>query len=68
MATTRILLLKLAPGLDLGIIALVVTAVRVVTPVILHVLVKNMFLRFLFARPDWAKLPPASPRPAPAAA
>jgi len=68
MATTRALLLKLAPGLDLGVVALVVTAVGVVTPLILQALVKNTSLRFLFARPDWAKLPPAAPRPAAAAA
>jgi len=68
MATTRLLLLRLAPGLDLGIVALVVTAVGVVAPLILHVLVKNTSLRFLFARPGWARLPPAAQRPATAAA
>lgn len=68
MATTRILLLRLTPTLDLGIVALVVTAVGVVTPLILHVLVKNTSLRFLFARPGWARLPPAAQRPATAAA
>jgi hypothetical protein len=40
----------------------------VVTPLILHGLVKNTSLRFLFARPVWAKLPPAAPSRAPAAA
>jgi len=68
MAVTRILLLKLAPGLDLGIVALVVTVVGAVTPLILHVLVRNTSLRFLFARPSWAKLPPTATRPATAAA
>ena len=51
-------MLKFAPGLDLGVVALIVTAVGVVTPLILHALVKNTALRFLFVRPAWAKLPP----------
>jgi hypothetical protein len=46
----------------------VVTAVGVVTPLVLQALIKNTSLRFLFVRPGWAKLPPASPRPAPATA
>ncbi|MGH6735570.1 MAG: acyltransferase family protein [Methyloceanibacter sp.] len=68
MAATRMALLKLAPGLDLGVVALVVTAAGVVTPLIVHTLVKTTSLRFLFQRPGWAKLPPAVPRPATAAA
>jgi len=42
--------------------------VGVVTPLVLHALIKNTSLRFLFVRPGWAKLPPAAPRPAPATA
>ena len=61
MATTRSLLLKFAPDLDLGIVALTVTAAGVVTPLILHVLVKNTHARFLFKRPAWAKLQPPAP-------
>jgi uncharacterized membrane protein YcfT len=68
MAATRITLLKFAPELDLGVVALMVTVVGVVTPLILHVLVKNTSLRFLFARPGWAKLPPTASQPATAAA
>jgi uncharacterized membrane protein YcfT len=68
MATTRILLLKFAPGLDLGTVALIVTVAGVVTPLILHALVKNTRFRFLFARPSWAKLQPAAPQPATAPA
>jgi uncharacterized membrane protein YcfT len=68
MATTRIALLRFAPGLDLGVVALVVTVVGVVTPLVLHTLINNKSLRFLFVRPGWAKLPPTSPRPAPATA
>lgn len=62
MAATRIALLKFAPGLDLGTVALIVTAAGVVTPLILHALVKNTRFRFLFKRPDWAKLKPPAPR------
>jgi uncharacterized membrane protein YcfT len=68
MAATRTALLKFAPGLDLGIVALIVTTAGVVTPLILHALVKTTSLRFLFERPQWAKLPPGAPRPATAAA
>ena len=41
MAVTRAALLKFAPGLDIGTVALIVTAVGVVAPLILHALVKN---------------------------
>ena len=68
MATTRAVLLKFAPGLDIGLVALIVTAVGVVTPLILHALVKNTSARFLFKRPGWAKLPPRAPRTAVVAA
>jgi uncharacterized membrane protein YcfT len=68
MAATRAALLKFAPGLDLGLVALIVMAAGVVTPLILHALVKDTSARFLFRRPGWAKLPPASPRRATAAA
>ncbi len=68
MAATRTALLKFAPGLDLGIVALTVTAAGVVTPLILHMLVKNTHARFLFKRPAWAKLQPPAPRHAPATA
>lgn len=68
MATTRALLLKFAPGLDLGLIALIVTAAGVVTPLLLHALVRNTQARFLFERPGWAKLPPRARQTAEAAA
>ena len=68
MAATRTALLKFAPDLDLGAVALIVTAAGVVTPLILHGLVRHSSLRFLFARPGWAKLPPAAPSRATAAA
>jgi len=68
MATTRAALLKFAPGLDLGVVALIVTAAGVVTPLILHMLVRNTPLGFLFKRPDWAKLQPPARRRAAATA
>lgn len=61
MAATRTALLKFAPDLDLGAVALIVTAAGVLVPLILHLLVRNTALRFLFKRPAWAKLqPPAA--------
>ena len=68
MATTRAVLLKFAPGLDLGLVALIVTAAGVVAPLLLHELVRNTQARFLFQRPAWAKLPPRAPQTAEAAA
>jgi hypothetical protein len=54
MAATRVALLKFAPDLDLGIVALIVTTVAVITPLVLK---KDT------RRPDWARLTPA-PLPA----
>jgi uncharacterized membrane protein YcfT len=68
MAATRSALLKFAPDLDLGAVALIVTAAGVVTPLILHMLVRNTHARFLFKRPAWAKLQPPASRPATATA
>ena len=59
MAATRTALLKFAPGLDLGIVSLIVTAVAVVTPLLFHGAVKDTRFGFLFKRPPWARLPPA---------
>jgi len=63
MAVTRIVLLKVAPWLDTGLVSLIVTAMGVVVPLILHRLVRNTAFRFLFERPDWAKLKPAPVSP-----
>ena len=60
MAATRTLLLKFAPELDLGLVALIVTAVAAVTPLLFYAAVKDTRLRFLFKRPAWARLAPAS--------
>jgi uncharacterized membrane protein YcfT len=68
MAATRTALLKFAPDLDLGTVALIVTTTGVITPLVLHMLVKNTQLRFLFKRPAWAKLRPPAERRAVATA
>ena len=66
MAATRTALLKFAPGLDLGIVALIVTLVAAITPLLFYAAVKGTAFRFLFKRPAWAKLEPARlPVPAP---
>jgi uncharacterized membrane protein YcfT len=62
MAVTRIALLKFAPDLDLGIVALIVTTIAAITPLILYEAVKDTKLSFLFRRPDWARLTPSAPQ------
>ena len=59
MATTRIALLNLAPALDLGAVAVIVTAIGVVTPLVFFLAVRNTKARYLFKRPAWAPLAPA---------
>lgn len=61
MAATRSVLLKLAPGFDLGIIALLTTAAGVVGPVLLFWVTRKTALSFLFRRPGAFKLPLALP-------
>ncbi len=56
MAVTRTLLLKSGVIADLGTVSLIVTAVAVVTPVLLFWLVRGTRLRFLFERPAFARL------------
>ena len=58
MATTRIALLKFAPALDLGAVAVIVTAMGVVTPLLFFLAVRNTKARYLFKRPAWAHLAP----------
>jgi uncharacterized membrane protein YcfT len=64
MAATRVALLKFAPGLDLGVVALIVTTVAAITPLLFYQAVKDTKLGFLFRRPDWARLAPSTPLPA----
>ena len=56
MAPTRVLLLKFAPNLDLGLVSLLATACGVIGPVLLFWATRHSKLSFLFTRPDWAKL------------
>ena len=56
MATARSLLLKFAPYLDLGLVSLLVTSCGVVGSVLLYWATKDTPLKFLFKRPQWAKL------------
>ena len=63
MAATRIALLKTGIITDLGTISLLVTAVGVIGALGWYWAVRGTPLRFLFERPDWARLKSA---PAPA--
>lgn len=56
MAPTRVLLLKFAPNLDLGVISVLTTASGVIGPIFLYWITSRAKLSFLFTRPDWAKL------------
>jgi uncharacterized membrane protein YcfT len=56
MAGTRESLLRFAPQLDIGIVALLVTGVGVIGPLLLFWVTRNTRLSFLFKRPAWAKL------------
>jgi uncharacterized membrane protein YcfT len=59
MAATRIALLKTGVITDLGTIALLVTAAGVAGALAWYWAVRDTRLRFLFERPDWARLRPA---------
>jgi uncharacterized membrane protein YcfT len=56
MAASRMVLLKTGIITDIGTISLLVTAAGVIGAVVLHWLVRNTPFRFLFVRPEWAKL------------
>jgi uncharacterized membrane protein YcfT len=56
MAASRAVLVKTGIMPDLGTVALLVTACGIAGAVGLFWAVRNTPLRFLFARPDWAKL------------
>jgi uncharacterized membrane protein YcfT len=59
MAATRIALLKTGIVTDLGTISLLVTAAGVIGALGWYWAVRGTPLRFLFERPDWARLKPA---------
>ncbi len=66
MAATRTALLMTGIVPDVGLMSLIVTAVAVVAPLVLYWAVRGTPARFLFARPQWAKLAPTRARLAPA--
>lgn len=62
MAISRIILLKFAGFLDVGTVSALVTAASVAGPVIFYMLIQwTGWGKFLFERPEWAKLEKASP-------
>ncbi|MCG8444845.1 MAG: acyltransferase, partial [Hyphomicrobiales bacterium] len=64
MAVTRIVLLKTGIVPDLGTVALLVTAAAVIGPLLFHFIITRLgILGFLFARPGWARIPPAPREP-----
>jgi uncharacterized membrane protein YcfT len=56
MAAARTLLIKFAPWLGVDATAALVTTAGISGPVVLHLLVKNTPFKYLFVRPDAAKL------------
>ena len=56
MAASRVALLKTGVIDDLGTISVLVTAAGVIFPLVLFWAVRNTPLRFLFERPQWARL------------
>jgi uncharacterized membrane protein YcfT len=56
MAVTRVIFTKFGLVGDVGTVSLIVTAVAVVVPLLLHLAVRNTRLRFLFERPEAFKL------------
>ena len=56
MAASRAVLLK--TGLELGTVALLVTASGIAGAVVLYWAVRHTPLKFLFERPGWARLGP----------
>jgi uncharacterized membrane protein YcfT len=60
MGATRLLLLKVAPHLDVDIISLVVTVAAITGPLLLERVLRHSPLSFFFERPRWARI--AAPR------
>jgi uncharacterized membrane protein YcfT len=56
MAASRSILIKFAPWLGVDPIAMLVTAVGIVGPVLLYQAVRNTPARLLFERPRWARV------------
>jgi uncharacterized membrane protein YcfT len=53
MVVTRTLLLKVPVIADVGSVALIVSAVSVLTPLIAYRVLKGTWLSFLYERPSW---------------
>ncbi len=66
MAATRSALLIAGVVPDVGMMSLIVTAAAVVSPLVLYWAVRRTPGRFLFERPDWARLGAGRARLAPA--
>lgn len=60
VVATRLTLLRLAPELDPGTLALACTIAGIVGPLVLEWAVKWTPARFLFERPRWARLAPSA--------
>ncbi len=68
MGFTRIITISLCEACDAGFVSLVVTAVAVAGPLVLHWAVRKTPLAFLFVRPNWARIShqrklPGTPKP-----
>jgi len=67
MAAARIALVKSGLVTDVGIVSLIVTAVAVAVPLMVHALVRDTRFRFLYERPARFKIERLPARGAPAA-
>lgn len=63
MAFMRLLLLRVWPLGDAGVIALLVTLTAMLFPLVCEWLVRGTRFGFLYVRPAWAHLAPRAPRP-----
>jgi uncharacterized membrane protein YcfT len=63
MAATRVVLLKIGIVPDLGTVALLVTAMGVIVPLLFHAAIRGTRLDFLFVRPERFHLKPAPKTP-----
>jgi uncharacterized membrane protein YcfT len=68
MAATRVALVKTGLIDDVGVVSLIVTAVAVAVPLLLHALVRNTWARFLYERPERFRIERRRETPAPAPA
>lgn len=57
MALTRVVLLKLGVITDTGVASLIVWQVALISPLIVHMVLKHTPLKVLYERPSWLALP-----------